>query len=58
MSHERINCPICQKRLFNGLLDGHTALIIKCIHCGRIIEIIHDDEKRKIKKRVLSTNTL
>ena len=57
MKRQRINCPVCRKRMLDIFLDGKAALKIKCHHCGNIIEVEYDTETQRISKRAISMNT-
>jgi len=57
MKRERINCPVCRKRMLDIVLDGNAALKMKCNHCGNIIEVTYDNTNLKITKRVIGMNT-
>jgi len=36
---KKIHCPICNQRLFDAKEGGSAKIDIKCIRCGKIVQV-------------------
>lgn len=54
---EKVNCPICRKRIFDisSTVEGDVLVEMKCQHCKNIIHVKHrmyGIQKEGIKKEI------